>query len=308
MSTTKPRGVHAMEVTSPSSIVGTVLDHVAQAVPSWQATWGRYATDLGAEWSSGGPNVGFAPGQLRFGNGARIELLMPFEPERNDFLARFLARSGPGPHHLTFKVPDLDVALDVAKGSGYVPINEDRSDPEWFEAFLHPKAATGIVVQLAQSPITWVSDPPPDYPTNRRLRSTTSRPASSADLLRVCHVVADLDEALALFVTLLDGRVADEGDAAGIRWADVTWSGPLSLRLIASARPDADPEIDAWLDGRAGRVRHLELVVQDASEVPGAVTPASRLAVVDNTDDRGRLCEIGPEANFGLGLVLVDRR
>jgi methylmalonyl-CoA/ethylmalonyl-CoA epimerase len=295
-------------VTSPSTIAGTILDHVAQAVPSWQDAWGRYATDLGAEWSSGGPNVGFAPGQLRFGNGARIELLMPFEPERNDFLARFLARSGPGPHHLTFKVPDLDVALDVAKGSGFVPINEDRSDPEWFEAFLHPKAATGIVVQLAQSPITWISEPPPDYPTDRRLRSATSQPSAPANLLRVCHVVADLDEAIALFVTLLDGRVADEGHAGAIRWAEVTWSGPLSLRLIASARPGAAPEVDAWLDGRTGRVRHLELVAEDAGDIPGAVSPASSLAFVDNADDRGRLCEIPPEANFGLGLVMADHR
>ena len=58
-------------------IDGTVLDHVAHAVPRWQDVWDRYAIDLGAEWTSGGPGPGFAPGQLQFANGARVEVLMP---------------------------------------------------------------------------------------------------------------------------------------------------------------------------------------------------------------------------------------
>ena len=67
-----------------------ILDHVAHAVPRWQDVWDRYAIELGAEWNSGGPGPGFAPGQLRFGNGARIEILMPHDPHVNDFLQRFL--------------------------------------------------------------------------------------------------------------------------------------------------------------------------------------------------------------------------
>ena len=58
-------------------IEGYRLDHVAHAVPRWQDVWDRYATDLGAEWNSGGPGPGFAPAQLRFANGARVEVLMP---------------------------------------------------------------------------------------------------------------------------------------------------------------------------------------------------------------------------------------
>src|SRR5665213_2365264 len=52
--------------TEGTGIEGTVLDHIAHAVPRWQDVWGRYATDLGASWSSGGPGPGFAPAQLRF--------------------------------------------------------------------------------------------------------------------------------------------------------------------------------------------------------------------------------------------------
>ena len=45
-----------MSITPDASprIEGTVLDHVAHAVPRWQEVWGRYATDLGAVWASGG--------------------------------------------------------------------------------------------------------------------------------------------------------------------------------------------------------------------------------------------------------------
>ena len=56
---------------------GAVLDHVAHAVHRWQDVWHRYATDLGAVWSSGGPATGFAPASCEFANGARVEVLMP---------------------------------------------------------------------------------------------------------------------------------------------------------------------------------------------------------------------------------------
>jgi hypothetical protein len=110
-------------------IEGTVLDHVAHAVHRWQDVWLRYATDLGSVWASGGPGPGFAPGQLRFANGARVEVLMPWDVEVNDFLSRFLARNGPGPHHLTFKVPNLKQALEQVRSTGVEPIGVNLSDP-----------------------------------------------------------------------------------------------------------------------------------------------------------------------------------
>ena len=273
---------------------------MAHAVPRWEEAWGRYATDLGGRWSSGGTNVGFAPGQLRFANGARIELLAPFEPERNDFLARFLDRSGPGAHHLTFKVPDLDVALAAARHAGFTPVNEDWSDPIWFEAFLHPREATGIVVQLAQTPIEWVSDPPGNFPSALRARTDGTGPTGPADLLRVCHVVDDLDRAQALFGGLLDGAVVAEGGAGDVRWIDLAWPGPLGLRLVAAA-DGATGEVAAWLDGRPGRVRHLELVVEEPLGVTGTGQPASDLCFLG---EDGPVVEIPPADNLGLGLAL----
>ena len=85
------------------------------------------------------------------GDGMPVELLEPWAVDRNDFLARFVARHGAGPHHLTFKVADLAAALEHVRGAGFHPVNIDVSDPEWKEAFLMPAEAHGTVVQLAES-------------------------------------------------------------------------------------------------------------------------------------------------------------
>ncbi len=287
------------------TIEGVVLDHVAHAVPHWQDVWDRYATDLGAEWSSGGPGPGFAPGQVQFANGARIEILMPHNPEVNDFLVRFLARSGPGPHHLTFKVPNLDTALDRARDAGFEPIGIDRTDPEWMEAFIHPKQATGVVVQMAEAPNPWSSPPPDGYPVARRQRSDGTGPVAAASLVQVVHAVADLDAGTALFAGLLGGTLVAEGGHPDHRWVDLTWGGPLDIRLVAPIPSSARSPLLGWLGARPGRLHHLELVAEEPERVPGA-EPGDPARLGLDTDRRpGAYRVIAPEANAGLGLVIT---
>lgn len=267
-----------------------VLDHVAVAVERWADAWPRYVGDLGGRWKSGGQNIGFAPSQLRFANGARLELLAPYRPEGNDFLRRFLDRSGPGPHHLTFKVPDLAAALDAARGAGFHPTGVDVSDPGWQEAFLHPKEAGGVVVQLAQAATDWESGPPVGFPEPA---------AEPAALLRVAHTVADLGAAEELFGGLLGGRVVDRPAVAG-RWrgVELTWGGPLRIRLVASDGDRPDDPLRSWLGGRPGRVLHLVFgrpggpAATTDGEVPG-VTGEAVLEVVE------------PSENLGTRLVVV---
>jgi hypothetical protein len=288
------------------TIPGTTLDHVAHAVPRWQDVWTRYAVDLGAEWNSGGPGVGFAPGQLRFGNGARVEVLMPWATEANDFLERFIAKSGPGPHHLTFKVPDLSSALDQARQAGLSPIGIDLSDPEWMEAFIHPKQATGVVVQLAEAPGGWTSPAPDDYPTERRQWSDGRGPVDPAALQRVVHAVADLDAATALFVELLGGEVSAEAAGDQAHWVDVTWPGPLAVRLMAPSGPDPSNQIRRWLEDRPGRIHHLELSAEEPDRLGGAQPIGDspwRPAPADG-GSRRESWVIAPEHNLGLGLIV----
>jgi len=288
-------------------IEGTLLDHIAHAVPRWQDVWNRYSTDLGAEWSSGGPGPGFAPGQLQFANGARVEMLMPWNVDVNDFLSRFLAANGPGPHHLTFKVPDLADAIERVRTFGIEPVGIDFSHPEWLEAFLHPKQATGVVVQLAEDHETWNEPAPGDFPTERRQHSDGSGPVPPASLLRVCHVVADLDGALQLFSGVLDGQVVDEGTFAGLRWVDLAWPGPLGIRLVTATEGASDASATTWLEGRPGKVHHITLEVDEPEGVPDSVPATSSFALTE-ADEGTSIREIGRGANAGLGVVLVPTR
>jgi methylmalonyl-CoA/ethylmalonyl-CoA epimerase len=237
------------------------LDHVAVAVEHWREAWPRYRGELGGEWVSGGGSIGFAAMQLRYANGMKLEILEPANVEHNDFLRRFLDRNGPGPHHLTFKVKDIAAAMAAAEAAGYPPVNADLQDPGWKEAFLHPKSAPGVVVQLAQSSGTWSSPPPPDLP-----------PAGPpATLLYVAHAVADLDEGLRLFEGLLGGRRLDAGDSAGLRWVELGWQGPGRVRVV---QPTDHADVTAWLGGRPGRV--LELAFRTDAPA-GLVDPQDNL-------------------------------
>lgn len=291
--------------TEDARIEGAVLDHVAHAVPRWQDVWHRYAADLGAEWNSGGPGPGFAPAQLRFANGARVEVLMPWDVDVNDFLVRFLSASGPGPHHLTFKVPDLEAAIDEARTFWIEPVGISFADPEWMECFLHPKLATGVVVQLAQQRTAWRSDPPDDYPADRRRRADGSGPVPPAALRQVCHLVADLDAALALFGGLLAGRVTAEGRSDRLRWVDLAWSGPLGVRLVGTADADPDGPVPLALAGLPGRVHHLRMEVEEPGGVPGAAPATSLFGTLGGPDAADGAYEIPRADNAGLGVVLL---
>jgi catechol 2,3-dioxygenase-like lactoylglutathione lyase family enzyme len=269
-----------------------VLDHVAVAVEAWTEAWPRYVVELGGEWASGGLNVGFGPAQLRYQNGARVEILQPWQSEDNPFLRRFLDQHGRGPHHLTFKVPDITEALAEAEAAGFSPVSVDLSDPGWKEAFLHPRQAGGIVVQLAQAAGSWEAPPPEGFPTER--------PPQPAALLRVTHAVEDLDAALDLYAGLLGGRVERHPAPSRCDWhaATVQWSGPLALRLVAPT--DGDDDLMGWLDGRTGRLHHLvfaqhrDTAGPSLDHVPGILAGEAVSIVAE------------PDTNLGTRLVVVE--
>jgi len=269
-----------------------VLDHVAVAVEAWPMAWPRYVTELGADWSSGGVQLGFAPSQLRFANGARLEVLQPWQIEANDFLRRFLDRNGPGPHHMTFKVPDIVAMLDRMADAGFTPVSVDLRDPFWKEAFLHPKDATGVVVQVAQSDASFTTPAPEGFPVER--------PPVPAALSHVTHAVADLGQGLALFAGLLGGTPEPARRSPDGAWECVTvrWDGPLAVRLVAptTAAPETHP-LRQWLGGRDGRVHHLAL------SQPGPASPADGGAAGVLPDEEP-VTVVEPDDNLGVRLVV----
>ena len=275
---------------------GTIdLDHVAVATEHRRDAWSRYRAELGGEWLGSGATVGFANNQLRYASGMNLEILRPHRVAENDFLRRFLDRSGPGPHHLTFKVADIHVAIDAVTAGGYPPVSVNVEFREWMEAFLHPTASHGIVVQVAEShDEDWERPPPPEHFPPR----LPTRPAA---LLRTTHAVASLSAASVLFEDVLLGEEVAQGmgssdghrvpEGTG-RWRELAWPGGGRLRLL---EPDGPGPLADWIGDRTGRLHHIAFGVDDPALLDGA-TPAD-----DGT------WVVAPEDNLGTRLVLEAR-
>ena len=86
---------------------------------------------------------------LPFG-GPEVELLEPVSPDGP--IARYLARRGPGIHHICYRVPDLDATLATCRRLGYRLVDETpRSGAGGRRiAFIHPKATSGILLELTE--------------------------------------------------------------------------------------------------------------------------------------------------------------
>jgi hypothetical protein len=128
---------------------GTRFDHIAIAMHRIADATDVLVGRLGGRPLSGGPGGGFRWAAWRFEGDGSVEVIEPAGAD--GFLDRFLATRGPGLHHVTFKVARLADAGARAEAQGYRLVGRDESDPDWRVAYLHPKEALGIVVQLGQS-------------------------------------------------------------------------------------------------------------------------------------------------------------
>jgi len=81
---------------------------------------------------------------------SEIELVQPTSPDSG--LSRYIEKRGPGMHHLCLEVDDLAGMLSRLKASGIQLINEEPKVGEGgrLYAFIHPKSANGVLVELYQ--------------------------------------------------------------------------------------------------------------------------------------------------------------
>jgi methylmalonyl-CoA/ethylmalonyl-CoA epimerase len=195
-----------------------ILDHLAIGTAALGGGWQLFGGVLGGTWAYGDDSPGFWWGQLKFAAGPKIELLTPTGGPDAAFLERFLAARGAGPHHFNFLVTDIEDTLARIKAFGIEPVGVSLADPAWREAFLHPRDAHGIVIQVAQEDGTPSPPPPEDLPE--------PGPPARFDLIE--HHVSDLDSAVRLFSEVLDAQV----EAAGAGTAELNWPGGKRIRLV----------------------------------------------------------------------------
>jgi len=81
---------------------------------------------------------------------SHVELLKPLSEESP--VGRFLAKKGPGLHHVAYQVEDVAAALQQARDNGMRLIDETpRTGIRGTQvAFLHPATAGGVLTELVQ--------------------------------------------------------------------------------------------------------------------------------------------------------------
>ena len=144
------------------------IDHIGIAVADIETAIARYAQAFGlrpqrVEEVAG---QGIRAHHLTVGD-TRIELLEPLGEASP--VARFLARHGPGVHHLAFAVEDFDAERARLVASGLEPIGEPSTGAEGKRIqFFHPRSTGGVLIEICSDGA--------DRPAAPRERAATGEP------------------------------------------------------------------------------------------------------------------------------------
>lgn len=132
-----------MEAENPSlNHIALVVADLREALDFWGEQVGLAAAGAVQTIEDEGVDIAF----LQIG-AARLELIQP--RDRDTGVARYLAKRGPGIHHLCLEVPDLDAKLSELAAQGIELINESPREREGRRyAFVHPASSGGVLLEL----------------------------------------------------------------------------------------------------------------------------------------------------------------
>jgi methylmalonyl-CoA/ethylmalonyl-CoA epimerase len=129
----------------------TQINHVAIVVEDMEKSLGFWRDALGLELHelrdvpAEASQVAFLPLA-----GSEIELVQPTTQDSG--IANYLAKRGPGMHHVCLEVDDIDGMMAALKAKGVNLINAEArvaADGKKY-AFIHPKSTGGVLVELYQ--------------------------------------------------------------------------------------------------------------------------------------------------------------
>ncbi len=127
------------------------IHHVGVAVDDLEAAIEIYTKHFGAELVKRASNEkdGLAAAFLRAGE-AEVELLAPLREDTP--VGKFLAKRGPGLHHIAVAVPDIDAAIADARAQGLEMIDQEpRIGLHGTRiAFVHPKSVGGVLTEFVE--------------------------------------------------------------------------------------------------------------------------------------------------------------
>jgi methylmalonyl-CoA/ethylmalonyl-CoA epimerase len=128
---------------------GTRIAHIGVAVDALDRILPFYRDILGLpkvplDDADGSRIVGLAAGE------SLIELLESQRPDSP--IGKFVAKRGPGIHHICFAVDDLQATLDRCRNAGLKLIDDvPRLGAEGKRiAFLHPSSTAGVLIELTE--------------------------------------------------------------------------------------------------------------------------------------------------------------
>ena len=135
MSIDPPRGTRIAHI-------GLAVRNLAEILPLYRDVLGLAEAPL--DNADGARITGLSAGE------SLVELLEAASPESP--IAKFLAKRGPGIHHICFSVEDLDATLARCRTAGLRLIDEHpRFGAEGKRiAFLHPSSTAGVLIELSE--------------------------------------------------------------------------------------------------------------------------------------------------------------
>jgi methylmalonyl-CoA/ethylmalonyl-CoA epimerase len=125
------------------------IHHLGVAVEDLDEALSTYGRLFGAELEHRAtvPDQGVEAASIRVGDG-RVELLEPLEEDTP--VGRFLAKRGPGMHHVAYEVEDVAAAVTRLAEAGAELIDE-RPREGLFGlqvAFVHPDSVHGVLAEV----------------------------------------------------------------------------------------------------------------------------------------------------------------
>lgn len=122
--------------------VAVVVDDMEKALAFWRDALGMELHEL-RDVSAEKSQVAFLP--LK---GSEVELVVPTSNDSG--IAKYLAKRGPGMHHICLEVDDILGMLAQLRSKGVRLINEEPrtgADGKKY-AFIHPESTSGVLVEL----------------------------------------------------------------------------------------------------------------------------------------------------------------